>query len=72
MEELRAYLKSKHGRLRALAKALGITDSAIPQWSKVPAERIIEIERATGIPRETLRPDLYVRDDDKNTGDAAA
>jgi DNA-binding transcriptional regulator YdaS (Cro superfamily) len=42
-----------------LADALGITRSAIEQWPMVPAERVVEISRLTGIPREELRPDLY-------------
>jgi DNA-binding transcriptional regulator YdaS (Cro superfamily) len=44
-----------------LAKALGITHGAVNQWRRVPAERVIEVERVTGIPREKLRPDLYAQ-----------
>jgi DNA-binding transcriptional regulator YdaS (Cro superfamily) len=47
------------GGLRSLARLLGITHQAIAQWKRVPAERLLEIERATGVARETLRPDLY-------------
>jgi DNA-binding transcriptional regulator YdaS (Cro superfamily) len=43
----------------ALAKALGITRSAIYGWRVVPAERVVEVERITGISRKRLRPDLY-------------
>ena len=42
-----------------LAKELGIARQAITQWSRIPADRVIEIERLTGIPREELRPDLH-------------
>lgn len=42
-----------------LARDLGITHGAVNQWTRVPAERVIEVERATGIPRQELRPDLY-------------
>lgn len=42
-----------------LAKALGITHGAVSQWRRIPAERALEIERITGIPRSELRPDLY-------------
>lgn len=41
-----------------LAKRLGITPQSIAQWQRVPPERIIDVERITGIPREQLRPDL--------------
>ncbi len=47
------------GTIAALARKIGITRSAICQWDRIPAERVIEIERATGVPRQELRPDLY-------------
>ena len=58
MEKFTAYI-SRHGNLTRVALALGITPSAVKQWSRVPAERVVEVEKATGIPREQLRPDLY-------------
>jgi len=42
-----------------LARRLGITRSAISQWDKVPAERIGEVSRITGLPPQVLRPDLF-------------
>lgn len=59
-DELRAYLE-KRGNLTALADALGISKQAIVQWSEVPHPRVIAVEEFTGIPRHTLRPDLYPR-----------
>jgi len=48
------------GGIRSLARAIGVTYQAIQSWKKrIPAERVLDIERATGIPREKLRPDLY-------------
>lgn len=35
-----------------------ITPQAISQWKQVPVERVIEVERVTGISRHILRPDL--------------
>lgn len=44
----------------AMARAIGdITSQAISQWKRVPAERVIEVERVTGIPRYDLRPDIF-------------
>jgi DNA-binding transcriptional regulator YdaS (Cro superfamily) len=45
----------------ALAKALEqkITPQAISQWKQVPAERVLDVERITGVPRHELRPDIY-------------
>jgi DNA-binding transcriptional regulator YdaS (Cro superfamily) len=52
---------AKHiaGGTTALANKLGISKQAVSMWKKIPAERVIAIEAATGIPREELRPDLY-------------
>ena len=36
-----------------------ITSQAVSQWRRVPAERVIEVERVTGVSRSELRPDLY-------------
>jgi DNA-binding transcriptional regulator YdaS (Cro superfamily) len=47
------------GSRSALARSLRITRGAISQWSQVPAERVIAVEKATGIPRHMLRPDLH-------------
>jgi DNA-binding transcriptional regulator YdaS (Cro superfamily) len=53
---------AKHGVVKLhLAKSLGITHGAVNQWRRVPAERVVEVERITGIPREKLRPDLYAQ-----------
>lgn len=59
MDILRQHLKGERGRLTKLAAALGIYPSAIVQWAKVPAERVVDVEHATGIPRQKLRPDLF-------------
>jgi DNA-binding transcriptional regulator YdaS (Cro superfamily) len=43
----------------ALARELNLKRQAVYQWDKVPPLRVLEVERATGIPRHVLRPDLY-------------
>lgn len=49
------------GGPQGLAAALGIKRQAFYQWNRVPAERVLEIERATNgaVTRHQLRPDLY-------------
>lgn len=59
METLREYLKQERGRASRLAEGLGIFPSAISQWTQVPAEQVLEVERLTGVSRHDLRPDLY-------------
>lgn len=47
------------GGMRALAKLLRISHQSISKWRRVPAERVVQIERATGVKRQDIRPDLY-------------
>jgi DNA-binding transcriptional regulator YdaS (Cro superfamily) len=42
-----------------LAKATGVSYQAIQKWRRVPAERVHDVEKASGVPRHLLRPDLY-------------
>lgn len=42
-----------------LADALNITAGAVSQWKDVPAERIGEVARATGLRPEIIRPDIF-------------
>ena len=53
------------GSQSALARLLQVTPQAVQNWcatGKVPAERVIQIEAASGVPRHELRPDLYPSD----------
>lgn len=45
----------------ALAKKFGVQPPALSKWerNRVPAERVLMIEKVTGIPRHLLRPDIY-------------
>ncbi|WP_075216099.1 transcriptional regulator [Mongoliimonas terrestris] len=47
------------GGASALARALGITPQAVGQWRRTPTERVLQLERISGVPRTELRPDLY-------------
>jgi TorA maturation chaperone TorD len=47
------------GGMRALARALGISQPAISGWKRVPSDRVAAVETATGVPRAELRPDLF-------------
>jgi DNA-binding transcriptional regulator YdaS (Cro superfamily) len=52
--------KKAAGGDRALAEKIGgLTRQAVSQWRRVPAERVLDVERASGVPRHELRPDLY-------------
>jgi len=53
---------SAAGSAKALAERIGVSAQAISQWAKVPALRVLDVERATGVSRHDLRPDLYPRE----------
>lgn len=53
---------ARAGGMRPLANAIGVTYQAIQAWRKrIPAERVFDVELATGIPKEELRPDLFAK-----------
>ena len=47
------------GGVSKLAEALGVSPQAVSQWEEVPPLRVLTVERASGVPRHELRPDLY-------------
>jgi TorA maturation chaperone TorD/DNA-binding transcriptional regulator YdaS (Cro superfamily) len=47
------------GGVGALARKIGIAQPSVSNWSKIPAERVLSVEMATGVDRSILRPDLY-------------
>ena len=52
----------KAGGIADLAKLLGTSRQLVSYWqakARVPAERVLDIERLTGIGRTELRPDIY-------------
>lgn len=53
-------LRAQRGLLSHIARELGVKPQAVHQWTMVPLERVLEVERITGIPREKLRPDFHL------------
>jgi DNA-binding transcriptional regulator YdaS (Cro superfamily) len=49
----------KAGSVKALAEMLNVTPQAISQWKRIPADRVPDLERVSGIPRHELRPDMW-------------
>ena len=47
------------GGVSELARQIGISQPSVSNWNRVPAERVLIVEAATGINRKVLRPDLY-------------
>jgi len=59
------------GGVGALARKIGISQPSISNWGRVPAERVLSVEAATGIHRTVLRPDLYGTEELESDIDAA-
>ena len=47
------------GGISELARQIGISQPSVSNWNRVPAERVVSVETATGVDRVVLRPDLY-------------
>lgn len=61
MPPLDAAIKAA-GTQQALAEALGIRSASISEWKtrgRIPAERVLDVERVTGVSRHDLRPDIF-------------
>jgi TorA maturation chaperone TorD len=56
------------GGVTELARRIGISQPSVSNWTRVPAERVLQVESASGIARATLRPDLYT---ESNVDDVA-
>ncbi len=55
---LKAAIKAA-GTKANLARACGVTPQTIQRWHQIPRDRIVQLEKALGVPRETLAPELY-------------
>ena len=47
------------GGVSALSRALGVSQPTVSNWRRIPPERVLAVESATGVSRSDLRPDLY-------------
>jgi len=56
-----AVLKS--GSQSAFARLCGVSQTAVWKWlqsaKRLPAEHVLKVERATGVSKHLLRPDIY-------------
>jgi TorA maturation chaperone TorD len=47
------------GGISELARRIGISQPSVSNWDRIPAERVLAVETATGVQRAVLRPDLF-------------
>jgi TorA maturation chaperone TorD len=47
------------GGITELARRIGISQPSVSNWERIPAERVLAVEAATGVARTVLRPDLF-------------
>lgn len=67
---LRRALEDRGLKMASVARALNVNKSAVTRWvrGRVPAEKVLDVERVTGISRSQLRPDLYPPGDGASSG----
>jgi hypothetical protein len=49
-------IRNERGIAGEIARECGITREAVWLWRRVPSERVLTVERVTGIPRHLIRP----------------
>ena len=60
MENICSKAIGEAGGPAKLAAALGnLSPQAISQWKRVPADRVIAVEKISGVSRHELRPDIF-------------
>jgi len=47
------------GSVSELARRIGISQPSVSNWDRIPADRVLAVETATGVNRAMLRPDLF-------------
>lgn len=55
-------LKRMGLRQSDLAERCGVSEPTVSRWVRggsIPAERVLTVEKITGVPRHVLRPDVY-------------
>lgn len=60
------------GGVSELARRIGISQPSVSNWSRVPADRVVAVEAATGVAGAVLRPDLFADSSDAVDDDAVA
>ena len=65
MSAITEYRKANNLTQTAFGEMVGVQAAAVSKWSsgRVPAEQVVKIHKATGIPKHELRPDLFDRED---------
>jgi len=57
------YRQTNGETLKTLAAQLGVDKTTVLRWERgshpVPAKRLAQVEKVTGIPRWVLRPDIF-------------
>lgn len=58
---LKQHRLSRNQQLKDAADELGVAPSVLHKWEngQVPAHRVLDVERVTGLSRHALRPDVF-------------
>jgi TorA maturation chaperone TorD len=60
------------GGVSELARRIGISQPSVSNWDRIPAERVLTVEAATGVARAVLRPDLFNDDSGRSVDEVDA
>jgi TorA maturation chaperone TorD len=60
------------GGVSELARRIGISQPSVSNWDRIPAERVLTVEAATGVARAVLRPDLFNGDPGRSVDEVDA
>ena len=58
--DLHRMVRARGMKLIDVARGVGVNKATVTRWAQrgVPQERVLDVERVTGISRHALRPDL--------------
>jgi DNA-binding transcriptional regulator YdaS (Cro superfamily) len=54
------------GGARAVARIFDVATQNVYRWRVCPADRVLMLEKLSGVPRHELRPDFYPPEDYRN------
>ncbi|WP_459676160.1 YdaS family helix-turn-helix protein [Acidisoma sp. 7E03] len=63
-------IRATRGMSAKITREIGLSRGTVSQWRRIPAERVLDVERITGISRRELRPDLYPLEVSEPSGDS--
>ncbi|GBQ89186.1 hypothetical protein AA0535_1730 [Asaia krungthepensis NRIC 0535] len=58
-DEVLIEMMRYRGMNARIARACGLSTAAVSQWKRIPRKHLEKVSDLSGVPPETLRPDLF-------------